>query len=51
MKTFPDKSVCLNDCRCRGKFDLVLFTSCSVLGLCLFQCSLDFNNVLGICCA
>ena len=39
---------CLNDSRCGGKFDLVLFISCSILGLCLLECNLDFFRVLGI---
>ena len=38
----------LNDCRCGGKFDLVLFISCLILGLCLLKWNLDFINVLGI---
>ena len=43
----PDSSFCLNDFRFGGKFDLVLFTSCSILGLCLLECNLDFIEVLG----
>ena len=31
-----------------GKFDLVLFISCLILGLCLLECNRDFINVLGI---
>ena len=46
-KLLPDKNFCLNDCRCGGKFDLVLFISCLILGLCLLECNLDLNNVLG----
>ena len=48
IEPFPDKSFCLNDCRYGGKFDLVIFTSCSIFGLCLLECNLDFNNVLGV---
>ena len=44
----PDNNFCLNDCRCGGKFDLVLFISCLVLVFCLLECNLDFNIVLGI---
>ena len=47
-KPFPDSNFCLNDCRCGGNFDLVLFTSCLILGLCLLQCNLDFFKVFGI---
>ena len=47
IKSFPDKSFCFNDCRCGGKFDLVLFTSCLTSGLCLLEFNLDFLNVLG----
>ena len=38
---------CLNDCRCGGNVDLVVFTSCLILGVCLLQCNLDFINVRG----
>ena len=48
MKPIPDNNFCLNDCRLGGKFDLVLFDSCLILGLCLLECNLDFINVLGI---
>ena len=48
MKPLPDNNFCLDDWRCGGKFDLVLFISCSILGLCLFECYFDFFNVLGI---
>ena len=47
-KPLPDNNFCLNDCRCGGKFDLVLSGSCLILGLCLLECNLDFINVLGI---
>ena len=47
-KPFPDNNSCLNDCRFGGKFDLVLFVSYLVLGLCLLECNLDFINALGI---
>ena len=47
-KPLPDKSFCLNNCRCGGKFDLVIFIPCLILGLCLSECHLDFINVLGI---
>ena len=46
-KPFPDNSFCLNDCRCGGKFDLVLFISCLILGLCLLERNLDFIIVVG----
>ena len=46
-KPFPDNNFCSNDRRCGGKFDLVFFTSCLILGLCLLECNLDFINVLG----
>ena len=45
---FPDNSFYFNVCRCGGKFNLVLFFSCLVLGLCLLECNLDFSIVLGI---
>ena len=47
MKWFPNNNLFLNDCRFGGKFDLVLFKSCLILGLCLLECNLDFINVLG----
>ena len=47
-KPYPDGNFCLNDWRCGGNFDLVLFISCLFLGLCLLDCNLDFINVLGI---
>ena len=48
MKSDPDNSLSLNDCRCGGKFDLVLFIYCLILGLWLIECNLDFINVPGI---
>ena len=47
-KHFADNNFCSNDRRCGGNVELVLFNSCLVLGLCLLECNLDFNNVLGI---
>ena len=47
-KPLPDNSFCLNDCRCEGKFDLVFFISCLILGLCLLECNLDFISVFSI---
>ena len=47
-KPEPDNNFCLKDCIFGGKFDLVLFTSCLILGLYLFECNLDFISVLGI---
>ena len=44
----PDSNFCLNNCGFGGKFDLVLFISCLILGLCLLERNLDFFNVLGI---
>ena len=47
-KPLPENSFRLNDSRCGAKFDLVLFTSSLILGLCLLECNLDFISVLGI---
>ena len=46
--TKPFLDFCLNDCRFGGKFDLVIFISCLILGLCLLECYLDFIRVLGL---
>ena len=48
MKPFPDINFCLNVCKFGGKFDLVLFISCLIFGLCLLECNRDLINVLGI---
>ena len=48
IKPFRDNSFCLNASRFEGVFDLVLFTSCLILGLSLLECDLDFLNVLSI---
>ena len=29
-------------------YDLVLYCCCLLLGLCLLECNLDFNNVFGV---
>ena len=47
-KPLPDNKFGLNDCRCGGKFDLVLFISSLILVFCLLECNPDFINVLGI---
>ena len=47
MNPDPDNSFCLKDCKFVGKFDLLLFVSL-ILGLCLLECNLVFNNVVGI---
>ena len=46
-KPFPANNFCLNVCRRGGKFHLVLFTSCLILGLFLSERNLDFINILG----
>ena len=48
-KRLPDNSFCLNDRRCGGKFDLVMFISGLIFGVYLLEFTLDFIRVFGIC--
>ena len=48
MKPSPDNNFCLNKGKFGGKFDLVVFISCLIFGLCSLECNLDFISVLGI---
>ena len=49
-KPLPDNNFCLIDSRCGGKFDLVLFISCLILGLCLLESIIVFIKVWGTSC-